>query len=230
MLQGVTSHGMRYVIQRLGLVLIFACILFLSAGRVDWPRGWEYLLVVLLFEGGSLAVLAVVAPETLNQRGTFHPGVKAFDKGIAVLWLFLSLVTPVVAGLDAVRFQWSALPPSLFYVGLAVLVLVWPLGTWAMIENKHFEQLVRIQEERKHHVVTTGPYFFVRHPGYLASILGALVTPLMLGSCWTFVPAGLVCLLLVVRTHLEDRTLRRELEGYEEYAKRTRFRLVPLIW
>ena len=190
MLDRVTSRGMRYVAQRLGLLLIFACMLLASAGQLDWRRGWAYLLVVFLLEAFALTVLAVLAPETLNERGTFHAGVKPFDRAFAALWLLLALCTPVVAGLDAVR----------------------------------------IQGERGHRAVTSGPYRFVRHPGYLGAVLGALATPLMLGSAWTFVPAGLVALLFVVRTHLEDQTLRRELQGYEEYTKRTRFRLVPWVW
>ena len=230
MLNGVTSRGMRYVAQRLGLLLIFACMLFGSAGQLDWPRGWAYLLAVCLLEVITLTLLAALAPETLNQRGAFQSGVKPFDRAFAALWLVLALCTPVVAGLDAVRFRCSTLPWSLFAVGLTVLLLASPFGTWAMLENEHFEQFVRIQEERGHRAVTTGPYRFVRHPGYLGAILGALATPLMLGSAWTFVPAGLVALLFVVRTHLEDQTLRRELQGYEEYAKRTRFRLLPLVW
>jgi len=99
-----------------------------------------------------------------------------------------------------------------------------------MLENEYFEQFVRIQEERGHRVVTTGPYRFVRHPGYLAAILGALATPLMLGSAWTFVPAGLLGLLFVVRTYLEDETLQRELDGYKEYSEGTQFRLLPFLW
>jgi protein-S-isoprenylcysteine O-methyltransferase Ste14 len=221
---------MRYVAQRLGLLLIFACILFASAGRLDWQRGWGYLLAVSLLEVITLTLLAALAPETLNQRGTFQSGVKPFDRAFAVLWLVLALCTPAVAGVDAVRFRWSTLPWSLFAVGLVVLLLASPFATWAMVENRYFEQFVRIQKERRHRAVTTGPYRFVRHPGYLGAILGALATPLMLGSAWTFVPAGLVALLFVVRTHLEDQTLRRELQGYEEYTKRTRFRLVPWVW
>lgn len=230
MLNKVTSRGMRYVAQRLGLLLIFACMLFGSAGQLDWRRGWGYLLAAFLLEVITLTLLAALAPETLNQRGTFQSGVKPFDRAFAVLWLVLALCTPVVAGLDAVRFRWSTLPWSLFDVGLVVLVLASAFGSWAMVENRYFEQFVRIQEERGHRVVTTGPYRFVRHPGYLGAILGALATPLMLGSAWTFVPAGLLALLFVLRTHLEDETLRRELQGYEEYTKRTRFRLAPLVW
>ncbi len=230
MLTKVTSGGVRYIGQRLGLIVVFACILFSSAGHWDWLRGWAFVLTVLVFEIGTLSFLAARAPETLNQRGIGHSGIKSFDKIFAVLWLVLSLGTPAVAGLDAVRFRWSSLPGTLFYIGLMILVPAFVFGAWAMLENKHFEQFVRIQDERQHRVVTTGPYRFVRHPGYLAAILGALAAPLMLGSAWTFVPAGLVGLLFVVRTDLEDKTLRRDLDGYKEYSKGTQFRLLPFIW
>jgi protein-S-isoprenylcysteine O-methyltransferase Ste14 len=230
MLNRVTLCGARYVAQRLALLLIFAWLLFWSAGRWDWSRGWAYLAAVLLVEACSLVLLVSRAPETLNQRGIGHSGIKWFDKVFAVLWLVFGLGTAVVAGLDAVRFHWSSLPWPLFYVALAVLLLASAFATWAMLENEHFEQFVRIQKERGHRVVTTGPYRFVRHPGYLGAIVGALVTPLMLGSAWTFVPAGIVALLFAVRTHLEDKTLRLELPGYQEYAQRTRFRLVPFVW
>lgn len=226
----VNIGGLRYAAQRLGLLLLFACLLFASAGTLEWRRGWWYLLAGLLLETFNLSLLAWRAPQTLNQRGAFGSGVKRFDRAFAVLWLALALVTPVVAGLDAVRFGGSTLPWSFFYGGVAVLVLASLFADWAMLENEHFEQFVRIQEERGHRVVSTGPYRFVRHPGYLGAILGALATPLMLGSAWTFIPAALVALLFAIRTHLEDQTLRHELEGYERYARRTRFRLVPWVW
>lgn len=227
---GITHQGARYVVQRLGLLVVFGAILFGAAGHWDWGRGWAYVLAVLVLEIITLGLLASRAPETLNQRGAFHRGVPAFDRVFLVLWLVLALLTPAVAGLDARRFGWSHLSLAWLAVGLAVLVLASALAAWAMLENPHFEQLVRIQEERRHRVVTTGPYRFVRHPGYLGAILGALASPLVLGSAWTFVPAGLVAALFVARTYLEDRTLRRELNGYEAYAERTRFRLLPPLW
>jgi protein-S-isoprenylcysteine O-methyltransferase Ste14 len=225
----MSAGGARYVAQRLGLLSIFACILFGAAGSLAWPRGWAYLAAVSATEACTLALLAARAPETLRQRGTGHSGVKRFDRVFVPAWLTLALATPLVAGLDAVRFQASSLPWSLFWLGLAVLLPASALGAWAMLENEHFEQFVRIQQERGHRVVTSGPYRWVRHPGYLAAILGALLTPLMLGSIWTFVPAGLVALLFTARMWLEDATLRRELRGYAEYAERTRFRLLPWL-
>ena len=221
---------MRYAAQRLGLIAIFAVLLFASAGTWAWPRAWAYVAVVLVLEVVTLVLLARRAPETLRRRGEAGAGVEPFDRVFAGLWLTLALATPVVAGLDAVRFRWSSLPWWCFGVGLAVLVPAALLGAWAMLVNEHFEQLVRIQTDRGHRVVSEGPYRLVRHPGYLAAIAGALATPLLLGSAWTFVPAGLVALLFVVRTRLEDATLQRELPGYAEYAARARFRLVPGVW
>ena len=226
----VDIHGLRYVAQRLILFVLFACLLFASAGRMNWPRGWAYLLITLALEIITLSLLAFRAPETLNQRGSIGVGVKPFDRWFAGLWLALCVLTPIIAGLDVIRFQWSVLPPAACYAGMAVMIAASLFGDWAMVENEHFEQFVRIQDERAHRVVTTGPYRLVRHPGYLGAILGALSTPLILGSIWTFVPAGLIAMLFIVRTHFEDQTLRRELDGYEAYVQQTRFRLLPPVW
>jgi protein-S-isoprenylcysteine O-methyltransferase Ste14 len=222
--------GVRYIIQRMMIFLIFSVILFAAAGTLNWMRGWVYFLYMLFIEVCMLIILVKKAPETLNQRGTLHKGVKTFDKVFFAVWIALVLITPIVAGFDAVRFRWSSMPIAALYVGAAVIAFVIPFGTWAMVENEHFEQFVRIQTDRKHRVVTSGPYRIIRHPGYAGSVLGALGVPLMLGSWWTFVPTGAVILLFIIRTALEDQTLRKELEGYEAYAQRTRFRLLPGIW
>ena len=136
----------------------------------------------------------------------------------------------VVAALDA-RHEWSDAPlwtvptgPGLYVVGAALV-------TWAMVVNTHFEKTARIQTDRAHRVVEAGPYRFIRHPGYLATILGFIIAPpLMLRSWWAFLPAGAAVTVLVIRTAIEDRMLRRELEGYAGYAARVRFRLVPGVW
>lgn len=221
--------GFRYILQRMTLFLVFAVILFVAAGTPDWIQGWVYLIYTLLAEIATLVVLATKAPETLVQRGTQHAGVKGFDRVFAASWVTLSLVTPLVAGLDK-RLAWSSMPGAALYAGAVLLAVGEVLGTWAMVENEHFEQFVRIQADRVHQVVTTGPYKIVRHPGYAGAILGALATPLMLCTWWTLVPAGAVAALFAVRTALEDRTLRKELEGYEAYSQRTRYRLFPGVW
>lgn len=226
---GVTKAGLRYIIQRIGLIVVFAVILFAAADTLHWVRGWIWIVFTTLLEIGTLVTLARKVPATLEQRGMLHVGVKGFDKVFVVCWLSLALITPVVAGLD-MRLGWSHVPVSALYWGLALTAFAWPLGTWAMVENEHFEQLVRIQSDRSHHVISSGPYRIVRHPGYAGAIVGTLCTPLILGTWWTFIPAGAIALLFIVRTALEDRTLRKELQGYEDYTHRTRYRLLPGVW
>ena len=227
--EGNIRSGFRYILQRMTLFLVFAVILFVAADTLDWIQGWVYLIYTLLAEIVTLIVLATKAPETLVQRGTRHTGVKGFDRVFAASWVTLALVTPLVAGLDK-RLAWSSMPGAVLYAGVVLLAVGEVLGIWAMVENEHFEQFVRIQTDRAHQVVTTGPYQIVRHPGYAGAILGALATPLMLCTWWTLVPAGAMVVLFAVRTALEDRTLRNELEGYEAYSQRTRYRLFPGVW
>nr|NIN68360.1 isoprenylcysteine carboxylmethyltransferase family protein [Anaerolineae bacterium]NIN98447.1 isoprenylcysteine carboxylmethyltransferase family protein [Anaerolineae bacterium] len=104
------------------------------------------------------------------------------------------------------------------------------LGVWAIASNAFFSQIVRIQKERGHRVATGGPYRFVRHPGYVGTILVGLAAPIMLGSLWALIPGGAVALLFILRTALEDQTLLGELEGYGTYAGRVRYRLLPGVW
>jgi protein-S-isoprenylcysteine O-methyltransferase Ste14 len=229
MTEGLELGALRYTVQRFVLLAIFAALLFHFANRWDWVRGWAYVVAVGLAEALTLAILAWRAPATLNERGKLHSKTAWFDWLFACLWLVLSLVTPIVAGLE-VRTGAPLLSWTFFWFGTAVLLAAVALGAWAMLENEHFEQLVRIQDDRGHRAVETGPYRFVRHPGYLAAIVGALVTPLMLGTSIAFLPAGLAAVLFIWRTALEDNTLRRDLPGYADYAMRTQARLFPGLW
>lgn len=221
--------GLRYVGQRLFLFAVFAAVLLAAAGRLAWVRAWVYLIYTLLLELATLFLLAWRAPETLAQRGTRHRGVKTFERVFVAGWLTLALVFPAVAGLDE-RFRWSAMPTAGLYVGAGIMAVASVFGAWAMIVNEHFEQFVRIQTDRGHRVVSSGPYRFIRHPGYAAAIFGELGTPLMLGSWWTFAPAAALALLFILRTAREDQTLLKELEGYPAYASSTRYRLLPGVW
>jgi protein-S-isoprenylcysteine O-methyltransferase Ste14 len=230
MATGITFQGFRYILQRFGLLALFGVCLFVAAGSWDWPRGWASLGASFAGELAVIAWLVVRAPETLNQRGAGHTGVKPFDIVFMVAWLILSFSLAIVAGLDCIRYGWSSLPWPAFVPGIGLLIAATGIGTWAMVENEHFEQFVRIQTDRSHRVVTTGPYRIVRHPGYVAGILGALAGPLMLGSAWSTVPAGLIVVLFVWRTSREDTTLQNELDGYTQYTRQTRCRLIPFLW
>jgi protein-S-isoprenylcysteine O-methyltransferase Ste14 len=136
----------------------------------------------------------------------------------------------VVAALDAGRFQWTGMPLWLHIVGTVLGALAFGLTTWVMSSNKFTKTHAAIQDDEGQFVVKTGPYGFVRHPMYSASLLMWLCIPLVLGSVWALVPAGIRAALIVARTVLEDRMLQQELSGYQEYTREVRFRLIPGVW
>ena len=216
----------------LGLVG-YGAILFLSAGRLDWVWGWVFLGLLAAVLISHVLILVPINPELLAERsrGICQEGAKGWDKWVATFAAGMGTVpTWIVAALD-VRFEWSASVPLTLHIGgLIGSVLGWALFMWAMGANAFFSEAVRIQEERGHTVVTDGPYRYVRHPGYVGAILALLATPLLLGSLWALIPAGLAAIGYVVRTALEDGMLQEELDGYTEYAQQTRYRLLPGVW
>jgi protein-S-isoprenylcysteine O-methyltransferase Ste14 len=213
-------------LQGLGFVVLIAGLLFGTAGRLDLPFFWA-------FAGLNVALVVVgaftVDPDLLQER--MHPGPGGRD------WLPLLAGVPlyvghlVVAGLDMGRFHWSdSVPIALQGIALAVCTAAWLLVLWGMSVNRFFSSVVRIQRERGHHLVTAGPYQYVRHPGYLGGILGIVSGPLTLGSWWSLAIVLPLVLVILRRTALEDRFLQSELEGYLDYKRRVRYRLVPGIW
>jgi protein-S-isoprenylcysteine O-methyltransferase Ste14 len=157
-------------------------------------------------------------------------GTKGWDRALLPILLANFVAVLIVAGLDDGRFHWA---PAPFWAVLAgyVLVLAGTLGTgWAQAVNRHFEPSVRIQSDRDHHVVTTGPYAFIRHPGYSFANILIFGIALALGSWWALAPAALFVAVLAIRTALEDATLQRELPGYAEFAARVRYKWIPGVW
>jgi protein-S-isoprenylcysteine O-methyltransferase Ste14 len=211
----------------------YSAILFLSAGRLDWVWGWVFLGLLAAILISHVLILVPINPELLAERskGILQEDAKGWDKWIAMFAAGMGTgVSWIVASLD-VRFEWSASVPLALHIGgLVGSILGWALFMWAMGANAFFSEAVRIQEERGHTVQTGGPYRFVRHPGYVGAILALLAMPLLLGSLWALIPAGLAAIGYVVRTALEDRTLQEELDGYKEYTQQTRYRLLPGIW
>ncbi|NIS83457.1 MAG: isoprenylcysteine carboxylmethyltransferase family protein [Anaerolineales bacterium] len=212
-------------------ILVLAAVLFTSSGRLDWMMAWVYIVVYVVYLGVTALILISNNPELVAERAQIKQDVKDWDKVLARLTaIFGTGVTLLVAGLD-MRFGWSSQITLVFQIGgLTVAVLGYLLTFWAMVSNKFFSAFVRIQKDRGHTVATAGPYQVLRHPGYVGMTMFALGTPLVLGSLWALIPAGLSMCLTVVRTKLEDRTLQDELEGYKDYARRVRYRLLPGIW
>jgi protein-S-isoprenylcysteine O-methyltransferase Ste14 len=217
--------------------LIFALFtpatLFLAAGRWNWVMGWVYVGILAGTAVISRILMACTNPELITERAQSleKEDVPGWDKAIVIfLAMFGPLAVWIVAGLDE-RFGWSPeMPLALQVAAVAVVVLGYLLGAWAMVENKFFSAVIRIQKERGHTVVTGGPYRYVRHPGYVGGIASCFAVPVLLGSLWALIPAGLAVIAVVIRTALEDRTLREELPGYAEYTRRTRYRLLPGVW
>lgn len=226
----ITRGTIRWAVKSIAFVVILAVVLFLLAGRLDWKHGWLYLGLVLAFQVINAVVFIPTNPELLSERSTAQPGAKRWDFLLALIMAYSSLIIGVVAALDA-RWHWSSEIPWAVSIAATVVAAAGGLFTqWAMAANRYFSGLVRIQTERGHTVVSAGPYRWLRHPGYLGAIVFALVSPLMLGSLWAFVPAAIALVNDIVRTALEDRTLQAELPGYADYARQVRYRLVPGVW
>ena len=207
-------------------------LLFISAGRINIFRAWCYLVISFIGMFGGIAVVSKFDPELINQRGLCKKkDTEDWDKIILRIYVIFGFwVPPVIAGLDVGRFQWSNLGIGFGIVGCVLFILGSVFIHWAMLVNRHFEGSVRIQKDRGHRVITTGPYRIVRHPGYVGAILFGISTPLIIGSAYGLIPGGIAVILLIIRTSLEDKLLRSELNGYVEYTKRVRYRLLPGLW
>jgi protein-S-isoprenylcysteine O-methyltransferase Ste14 len=214
--------------------LFLPAAFFLPAGDWTWWEGWVVVGLWVAY-GVPLAVyLARNDPTLLEERMRTNPaqeGQKGWDKVLMILMLFPGVGLFIVPGFDVVRFGWTEpLPIWVEIIGQAVHVPCFAILGWVMVTNTYLARVVKIAEDRDHHVITTGPYAIVRHPMYFAVILLFFATPLALGSRIALIPAALISLLIVVRIVFEDRTLHEELPGYPEYAEKTRYRLIPGIW
>jgi len=215
---------------RIALSLFYLALIFIAAGTIRWPRLWFFLGFYIISTSVFIIWLKKRDPGLLKERMTVKKDVKNWDKTIIRIYTALLFFMFLVAPLDAVRFRWSRVPPTLQWCAFAGILASWIVVFWAFRENAFLSGYVRIQTDRGHVVCTTGPYRFVRHPMYLAVIIIVLCLPLFLGSLYSLIPAALIAALFVLRTSLEDQTLKEELPGYDEYAARVRWRLLPRVW
>jgi protein-S-isoprenylcysteine O-methyltransferase Ste14 len=177
-------------------------------------------------------VVARRHPDLIRDRANTvgQAGVKTWDQWLAPLMAFGSLLPPVLAALERLWGQPPVYNVAVNLIGVGAIILGYLLGTVAMLHNRFFTGQVRIQRDRGHHVVSSGPYRVVRHPGYSGSLLANPGVPLLLDSVWAWAGVAVVAVITVTRTALEDRTLQAELAGYPAYARRVRYRLLPWIW
>ena len=223
----------RYVLQHGLFMLVPVASLFIASGRLDWVMAWVYVGVHLAGLVVNALVLIPANPELVVDRAQSR-GKRDLDRVLAgIMALFGPVSICIVAGLDE-RFGWSAsateIPLVLLIAALAIMALGSLLTTWAMASNRFFYGTLRIAKDRGHTVATSGPYRYVRHPGYVGIIAFDLAMPLILGSLWAFIPAGLTICIIILCTALEDQALQDKLDGYRGYAQRVRYRLLPGIW
>ena len=222
--------------QWIALIVVYLSIplfLFVCAGDIGWWQAWAYSLLIVAVGLGGRFLAEQRHPGLMAERQNIDniQTVKAWDKALAPLMAFsISYPLVIVAGLDH-RFGWSpAFPLWLILLGFFLIAFGYAFAVWAIVENRYFSSVVRIQTDRGHVVCDSGPYRIVRHPGYGGNILPLLGIVLALSSLWTLIPAAVALVIAVIRTALEDRTLQEELPGYKEYALRVRYRLFPGIY
>lgn len=224
----------RIVIQGIFSLLLVLAMLFLSAGTISYWQGWAFCGVTVLIVVAQIFMFSG-KNDLVKERMKPGAGMKWWDRIFYSLYIPAFFAVVIVASLDAGRFGWTphfSIPfnVAFYIISYLIYIISLLLYTWGMWTNTFFSSVVRLQSDRGQKVVQQGPYRIVRHPGYVAGILMAISISLVLGSLWGLIPAGVVFVLLVIRTYLEDTTLQRELPGYSDYARNVRYRLIPGIW
>ncbi len=221
----------KLLLQNTFFVLAFGAVLFGSAGTLDWPAAWVFLLVSATLGPACGLWLARTDPALLAERlrPTFQADQPAADKKFMIAFAVASLVWLIAIGLDR-RAHASNVPFALQAFGLAMYLLSTAFIMWVFRANSFAAPVVKVQDDRHHRVISSGPYAFVRHPMYSGTILFFVGVPLLLGSWWGVAIAPVFCLLFAVRTRIEERALVEGLPDYADYAARVRYRLVPGLW
>jgi protein-S-isoprenylcysteine O-methyltransferase Ste14 len=212
-------------------MLVFGVVLFVLAGPTAWRAGWVYLGVNVAILAAYSAILFRLHPDLIDERKRPPDDAKKWDKPfVAVVGALGPFLLVATCGLDH-RMGWSAaVPDALAIAGFVLMAGGGAFTNYAVAHNRFFSAIVRIQRDRGHRVVDTGPYGILRHPGYVGSILHMAGTSLALGSWWALAMAGFLSIVIAARTAREDLTLREELDGYEDYVAHVRYRLFPWVW
>jgi protein-S-isoprenylcysteine O-methyltransferase Ste14 len=230
---GLNKYGRKELIGHVAGPVIIATLFFLFAGRTNLFRAWIWAVVNFIYYVGGLLVILKVNPRLLNERGSWNKkrDTKKWDRVLLQVFGTVGLYFhTVLMALDVGRFEWSQLSPWFILPGMLLFTGGFNLTYWSMAVNPHFETTIRIQREREHRVVTSGPYRLIRHPGYAGLIITNFGSTMIVGSLYGFITATATLLIVGLRTWLEDRTLAAELEGYRDYRTKVRYRLLPWIW
>jgi protein-S-isoprenylcysteine O-methyltransferase Ste14 len=222
----------RLTVQTLVSFGIMGLLLFLAAGTADWPAAWVFLveMIVLSIVGGLWLIRHDPALVQERLAPPIQKGQPTADKVLLPVIILEISGAIVLMALDAVRFAWSSVPFWVQAVGdLLLLLSIW-ISFQTLGENSFAAPVVKVQESRGQTVISSGPYRHVRHPMYAGVLMFLVGTSLLLGSWWGLITMPVLALLLAVRIQIEEKALRAGLRGYEDYARRVRYRLIPLIW
>ena len=223
----MNKNIIKRIIQVLFILILQGVIMFLSAWTIKWQWAWILIASNIFILLINLFVLPI---EVIEERGRKKENVKKWDRILTSVSIIPILGMYAVAGFDY-RFYWSIdLDISIHIISLFCYFLGSMLFTWAMVSNKYFSTMVRLQTDRGHQVATGGPYRFVRHPGYVGFIITMTAVPLVLGSLFGLIVSVISVIIFIIRTAMEDKTLKAELDGYSDYSKRVKYRLIPYIW
>ena len=219
-------------LQIAGMFLVFALALFLPAGTIEWSAGWAFMIIFFSFTVAISIWLLKQDPGLLNERmtGLSKPDEKSWDRKLMILIATVFFAWLVFMPLDAVRFHWSQMPSWVQIAGAAILLCSLVLFYLVYRENRYLSPAVRIQQDRGQTVVSTGPYRCMRHPLYSAFSLFVPGTTLLLGSWYGLILGFILIALTARRAVMEERALRDELKGYDEYMAKVKYRLIPFIW
>ena len=219
-----------YIIKHFFGTFVFFSIIFFSAGKISYWQGLLYVAIGLTMAVLNYTVLRIDS-ELSTERSKPGDGTKSWDKAILGLSLLTTIAMYCVAGLDSGRYHWSPeFHWSLCTLGAILTATGQLLFLIAQKQNKFFSSTVRIQTERGHTVCDTGLYRIVRHPAYMGMFIQTVGFPLIFGSLWSIIPVSASVILLLTRTHLEDKTLKEELDGYLAYSEKTQYRIIPFVW
>lgn len=225
------KSGLKAIAMPFIMLLLQGILFFISAGRLNVANAWIYFSIAVIITVFNAIYMVRYIPGLVNQRGEHRDGTKTWD--LILLFPFFTIpvfLFPVVAGLDVGRYKWTGMNHAILVLAVFLYIFADFINLWAMKVNRHFEGTVRIQEDRDHKVISSGPYRFIRHPGYLSMAIALIAPSLILGSVWSLIPAALTIIILIIRTKLEDDFLKKELNGYLEYANKVKYRLLPGIW
>ena len=227
--QSLDKYGKSALIREYLARVIMAFILVLTSGTWTWINIWIYAALASLTSVLVYIFVVRVNPSLYNERGNLRENTKKWDLIWVRVYALISYSSIIIAGLDK-KNSWSSLGNGWIIPGGILIIISGVLATWAMAENNYFSSVVRIQDDRGQTVITSGPYQYIRHPGYLGAILYYLGTPMVLDSWISFFPVLIIIIGFILRIQFEERTLKEELDGYERYTQKVEYRLIPGIW